>query len=69
MLAPAAPIVTNVTMALGSMLGITALDVINARQPANANSRPWSNEIDFRTRSGLPGGQAAERQPQPAEAM
>lgn len=67
----------NVTMALGSVLGITALDVMNARQLSAENSRPWSNNIDFSTRSGFPGGSAperhgrprAERELQPAEAI
>ncbi len=51
----------NVTLALGSVLGITALDVMNARQLSAENSRPWSNNIDFSTRSGFPG------RPVPAE--
>jgi hypothetical protein len=67
----------NVTMALGSVLGITALDVMNARQLSAENSRPWSNNIDFSTRSGFPEGAAGERRGrpraarelQPAEAM
>lgn len=67
----------NVTMALGSVLGITALDVMNARQLSSENRTPWSNDIDFSSRSGLPGrareerhGRArGERAPQPAEAM
>ena len=67
----------NVTMALGSVLGITALDVMNARQLSAENRQPWSNNIDFSTRSGFPGRTAVERhgrargerQVQPAEAM
>lgn len=67
----------NVTMALGSVLGITALDVMNARQLSEENRRPWSNDIDFSARSGLPGQPAperhgrprAERGLQPAEAI
>ena len=67
----------NVTMALGSVLGITALDVMNARQLSAENRQPWSNDIDFSARSGFPEGAAAERRHrpraggtlQPAEAM
>lgn len=51
----------NVTLALGSVLGITALDVMNARQLSEENRRPWSNNIDFSTRSGFPGQRAHER--------
>lgn len=67
----------NVTMALGTVLAITALDVMNARQLTDENRRPWSNDIDFSARSGFPGREAperhgrprSEREPQPAEAM
>jgi len=51
----------NVMMALGSVLGITALDVMNARQLSRENREPWSPRIDFRTRSGFPGRQVTER--------
>lgn len=51
----------NVTLALGSVLGITALDVMNARQLSEENRRPWSNNIDFSTRSGFPDAHRAER--------
>lgn len=67
----------NVTLALGTVLGITALDVMNAQQLSAENSTPWSNDIDFSQRSGFSGAAAAERHGrpraeralQPAEAM
>lgn len=58
----------NVTMALGSVLGITALDVMNARQLSAENRTPWSNDIDFSNRSGLPGRAPVERRGRPRAA-
>lgn len=58
----------NVTLALGSVLGITALDVMNARQLSEENRRPWSNDIDFSARSGLPGREQVERHGRPRAA-
>lgn len=58
----------NVTMALGSVLGITALDVMNARQLSAENRTPWSNNIDFSTRSGFPGRSIPERRGRPRSA-
>lgn len=45
----------NVTVALGTVIGITALDILNARELSREASEPWSTRIDFSTRSGLPG--------------
>lgn len=67
----------NMTLALGTVLGITLLDVMNARQLSAENRRPWSNDIDFSRRSGFPDGVPHERRgrpraegvPQPAEAI
>lgn len=51
----------NVMMALGAVLGITALDVMNAQRLSRENREPWSNRIDFSTRSGLPERGSTER--------
>ena len=49
----------NMAVALGAVLGITALDVLNARKLSREKRQPWSAFIDFSTRSGLPGRPAA----------
>lgn len=68
----------NVMLALGAVLGISALDVMNARKLSRENREPWSPPIDFRARSGLPARRKAPRRGrarrvslalQPAEAM
>lgn len=68
----------NMMIAVGAVLGITALDVMNARKLSRENNEPWSNDIDFSRRSGLRGVTVGERRgrprghasaPQPAEAM
>lgn len=51
----------NRMLALGAVLGITALDVMNARQLSRENNEPWSPPIDFSKRSGFPGQPALER--------
>ncbi|WP_421694893.1 cyclase dehydrase [Aestuariivirga sp.] len=59
----------NVTLALGTVLGITVLDVMTARQLSQENREPWSTNIDFSTRSGLPGrGEVPRRGRSRAEA-
>jgi hypothetical protein len=68
----------NLALGVAVVLGITALDVMNARRLSREKRRPWSNAIDFSTRSGLPAARARKRrgrarrttrQLQPAEAM
>jgi hypothetical protein len=45
----------NLALAFGAVLGITALDVMNARKLSREKREPWSPPIDFSARSGLPG--------------
>lgn len=68
----------NMLIAMGTVLGITALDIANARKLSRENREPWSNNIDFSQRSGLPGvatharrgrPRSRARALQPAEAM
>lgn len=68
----------NLALGVAVVLGITALDVMNARRLSREKRKPWSNSIDFSTRSGLPGRTARPRRGrarrvsrllQPAEAM
>lgn len=51
----------NMMIALGAVLGITALDLMNARKLSRENREPWSPGIDFSTRSGFPQRMTGER--------
>jgi hypothetical protein len=68
----------SMAVALAGVLGISAMDVMNARRLSRENREPWSPAIDFSKRSGLPGRTARPRRGrarrpaaslQPAEAM
>ena len=51
----------NMALALATVGGITALDVMNARRLSRENREPWSPQIDFSARSGLPQRTTLER--------
>lgn len=55
----------NLALALGAVLGITALDILNARKLSREKREPWSTPIDFSARSGLPGRSEGLRRGRP----
>lgn len=70
----------NMMIAFGAVLGITALDIMNARTLSRENRQPWSTAIDFSRRSGFSATASGSRHgrprrhsrasaTQPAEAM
>lgn len=58
----------NLALALGAVLGITALDILNARTLSREKREPWSAPIDFSARSGLPGRSEGLRRGRPRSA-
>lgn len=56
---------TDRMMALGALAGVTALDLMNARQLSRENNESWSPPIDFSARSGFPDKPAFERHGRP----
>lgn len=55
----------NMMIAFGTVLGITALDLMNARKLSRENREPWSNAIDFSRRSGFPELSSSTRRGRP----
>jgi hypothetical protein len=55
----------GISMALLAVLGVTALDYLNARRLSRENHEPWQRDIDFASRSGFPDRQIPMRHGRP----
>jgi hypothetical protein len=51
----------NKALGIAVIAAIAALDVMNARRLSRENREPWSERIDFSTRSGFPQGKTTAR--------